>query len=266
MLIKIMDRLLNILLVEDELDVCKRFKAEINETLDMALIDITNNSYRALELVNEYTPDVVILDLELHLGRGNGLYFLRGIKNLRIPFLPYILIVTNNSSPTTYQFARELGADFIMYKHQEGYSEGRVIEFLDMMRSIIQSKQKSSNPLRTTTETAAQKRQRLRRVINTELNYIGINPKSVGFLYLTDAILIAAEDMLPNVTLLISEKYKKTPASVERAMQNAINRAWRTTDITNLLLHYTAKIHSSKGVPTINEFVRYYGNKVRSEH
>ena len=61
-----------------------------------------------------------------------------------------------------------------------------------------------------------------------------------------------------------TQKYGKTDSSVERAMQNAINRAWRNSDIDELLTHYKAKISSDKGVPTLTEFIHYYANKIKS--
>lgn len=261
-----MTRPLQVLLIEDEQDVCQRFKDEIEERDDITLVGITNDSYQALKIIQDYSPDAIILDLELHYGKGNGLLFLEELRNLPLSFLPYILITTNNSSPTTYQYTREARSDFIMYKHQDGYSEIKVIEFLCMMSSIIRSNQKNQNPLYATTETPAQKKQRFKRIISKELDYVGINPKSVGYQYLIDAILIIMEDPTPNITSIIAKKYKKTTGSIERGIQNAINRAWNTMDIDELLLHYTAKIRSTKGVPTINEFVYYYANKIKNEH
>lgn len=261
-----MERLLSILLVEDDPDVCKKFKAEIDEALNMSLIHTTNSSYHALELTKDYQPDVVILDLELNLGSGNGFHFLNQLKTLEPPISPYILVVTNNSSSTTYQLARELGADFIMYKHQKDYSEQKVIEFLEMMRSVIHSGNHTSDLLSATSETPTQKKQRLRRIISKELNQVGINPKSVGFQYLTEAILITLDDVQPNIALIVSKKFNKTSASVVRGMQNAINSAWRTADIDDLLLHYNAKVNPSTGVPTVTEFICYYANKIRNEH
>ena len=260
-----MDRPLNVLLIEDDQDTCQRFKNEIEEREDISLIGITNNAYRALELTKQYHPDAIILDLELHHGEGNGLEFLNDLRNFPLPFSPYILITTNNSSTTTYKFARKCGADFIMYKYQEGYSETKVIEFLCMMASIIHSNQKEHTPLQSETETPVQKEQRLRRIISRELDYVGISQKSVGYQYLIDGILLILDKPVPNISSIIAKKHQKTTASVERAMQNAINRAWNTTDIDELLLHYTASIHSSKGVPTITEFVYYYANKIKNE-
>lgn len=264
-----MDRQLTILLIEDEQDVCQRIKDEIDKTDDLVLISITNNSYRALELVRDYTPDVVILDLELHNGQGNGLDFLQKLDNTPLAVLPFLLVTTNNSSPTTYHFARELGVDFIMYKYQEDYTEKKVIEFLKMMRTTIHKSQKAYNPLNAIHKSPEQKEKHLKSIIYTELNYVGISPKSVGYKYLTDAILLSIEagevtNLQHTLLTKIAQKYKKSVFSVERGMQNAINRAWSTTDIDDLLLHYTAKINSSKGVPTLMEFICYYLNKIQN--
>lgn len=257
---------LHVLLIEDEQNVCQRFKDEINEREDIILVGITNDSYQALELIQKDIPDAIILDLELHFGQGNGLLFLKELQNLFLSFSPYILITTNNSSPTTYQYARETGADFIMYKHQSDYSEKKVIEFLCTISSVIHSNRKHQNPLNASTETLIQKKQRFKRIISKELDYVGINPKTIGYQYLIDAILIIMEKFTPNFTSIIADKYNKSYKSVEHGMQNAINRAWNTMDIDELLLHYTAKITSVKGVPTITEFVRYYANKIKNEH
>ena len=62
----------------------------------------------------------------------------------------------------------------------------------------------------------------------------------------------------------IAKKYQKTSASVERAMQNAIDRAWKTTDITTLEEHFRAYVNPTKGVPTLTEFIYYYADKVKN--
>ena len=87
----------------------------------------------------------------------------------------------------------------------------------------------------------------------------------VGRKYLTEAIQITINKPQSNICVVIGEKYNKTDASVERAMQNAINKAWRTSDIDDLAQNYTAKISSDKGVPTLTEFVYYYANKIKNE-
>ena len=91
------------------------------------------------------------------------------------------------------------------------------------------------------------------------------NPKAIGYKYLTDAILLVMEGHTNNLCTTIGDKYSKTDASVERAMQNAINNAWRSNDIDELLKHYSARINSDRGVPTLTEFVYYYANKIKND-
>lgn len=255
---------LNILLVEDDLDTCKKFKEYVDLTPDIELIEITNNSYRAVELTKECLPDAIILDLELNEGSGNGLLFLQDLKNASLSFKPYILITTNNSSSTTYEFARQLGADFIMSKHQRDYSEKNVVEFLRMMKEGILGRH-SNQPSDSHSDPPAEPSQKLlQRLITTELDAIGISPKALGYSYLTDAIILVIKGKPHGICSNLAVKYKKTDFSIERAMQNAINKAWRTTDIDDLLVHYTAKISSEKGVPTLTEFIHYYAKKIKN--
>lgn len=255
---------LNVLLVEDDTEACARFTEYTDMSDDVTIVSVTNNSYRALELVNEYYPDAIILDLELNDGEGNGLLFLQQLKNADVPYMPYILVTTNNSSSTTYDYARQYGADFIMSKHQEDYTEASAIDFLCMMKTIIHRHRNKQNTACETVESPAQYEKRTKKRIAMEIDKVGISPKYTGYQYLIDAIFLALNGQSNNICVTIGQKYSKTNTSVERAIQNAINRAWRSTDIEDLLSNYTARISSEKGVPTLTEFVYYYANKLKN--
>lgn len=261
-----MNKKLSILLVEDDQNACKDIIEYAEELDDISLIGVTNNSNKALEYVTDYLPNAVILDLELHEGCGNGLTFLGELKNMNLKVVPYILVTTNNSSAVTYEYARKLGADFIMAKHQSDYSARGVVEFLRMMKDILISKANSADLNHTTTESPEQKEKRITRRICAELDLIGISPKAVGYQYLIDAIQIVLKEPTNNICSVIGAMHNKSDSSVERAIQNALNRAWRTSNIEDLLKHYTAKINSEKGVPTMTEFIFYYANKIKNEY
>ncbi len=261
-----MNRELSLLLVEDDQKACTNIINLVDATDNISLVGVTNNSTKAIEYVKDYLPDAVILDLELHHGYGNGILFLQELRQLGLLKIPYILITTNNSSAVTYDYVRQLGADFIMAKHQPDYSEKSVIDFLLMMKEIIISRAKREASKNETVESPAQKNKRIVKRIFTELDLVGISQKSVGHAYLVEAIQIILNQPTINICDIIGKKFGKNTPSVERAMQNAINRAWRTSDIEDLLLHYTAKISSDRGVPTITEFVYYYANKIKNEY
>lgn len=261
-----MDKKLSILLIEDDKEACEAIKQYIDELDDVSLVGIADNSSRALECVKDCLPEAVILDLELHQGSGNGLLFLNELKQLDLPFYPFILITTNNSSAVIYEYARQSGADFIMAKHQLDYSAKKVVDFLRVMKNTIHSKIASKAPEHNTTESPEQKTKRIARRIGLELDFVGISPKHVGYKYLTDAIQLVIKQPTNKLCTIIGAKYGKTESSVERAMQNAIDKAWRTSDIEDLLVHYTAKISSEKGTPTLTEFVYYYAIKIKNEY
>lgn len=260
-----MDRKLEIVLVEDDQTACKELVYEIdNNPDDFVLIGITNNSSRAFQYVTENFPDAVILDLELHHGGGDGLEFLKRLQETNISKKPFILVTTNNVSAITHKVARELGADFIMTKNQEGYSAKSVLDILKLTKSVIIN-DSSQTQADLNTESPTQAAKRLQRRICSELDKIGISTRALGYTYLIDAITMAVKEHMQNVCDRIGEKYRKSASSVNRAMQNAINRAWSTSDIDELFSNYTAKIQSDKGVPTVTEFISFYAQKIKND-
>lgn len=253
---------LTVLLIEDDENACDEIRAYVDRLDDVNLVAVTNDATKALELVKYHMPDAIILDLELHMGGGNGIFFLSRLHDMALDHIPYVLITTQNTSNVTLEAARQLGADFIISKYETDYSGQKPIEVLRMMRNAIQ--RHSPSPA-TTPQTPADIDRKLTIRIHRELDHIGISPKAVGYQYLTDAILLAIHEPGPNLSRIVAGKHSKTPASVERAMQNAINRAWSNGNTEDLLQYYTAVINYDRGVPTLTEFIYYYANKFRNE-
>ena len=256
---------LTILILDDDQKACEKLQAAIDAVEDFSLLDITADTATALRKAKIGLPDVIILDLELHLGGGNGLFFLEDLQKLKLSIRPYLLVTTNNSSDITLEQARVFGADFIMAKSNSEYSAQYVVDFLCMMKPTIiaASHPASGNPR---TESPQEHDRHIAERIQRELDLIGISPKAIGYQYLIDAILMTYHAPEPNLCRKLAEKYHKTGVSIERAIQNAINRAWRTSDPDDLLAFYTAHIRPDKGVPTLMEFVHYYARKLRQEN
>ncbi|MDE5721640.1 MAG: response regulator [Clostridia bacterium] len=260
-----MEKRLEILLVEDDQQECKSIiDAVDNNPDDFLLIGVTNNSMRAFQHVIEAQPDAVILDLELHHGGGDGLDFLKRLKEAQLPHTPFILITTNNISMLTHEVARELGADYIMTKNQKDYSAKSVLEFLKITKSVILNRRQHVG-VNVVEESPTIAAKRIKRRICTELEKVGISPKAVGQKYLVDAITITIQQPVTRISDVIGKNYRKTESSVERAMQNAINRAWKTFDVNELYANYTARIRPDKGTPTVTEFIHYYAQKIKND-
>jgi len=261
-----MEKTLSVLLVEDEPDECDAFVQYIDTLEDVRLVQTTNNADKALEYARDYLPDVIILDLELHKGKGNGIAFLAALNQACLTVTPYILVTTNNISDMTHMQVRRLGADFIMVKSQSDYSVKSVIEFLQALKDSIHNLRKKKMDSNGLDEAPpAEMERRLLTRVSTEMDLIGVSPKAIGRKYLIDAIILIIDGQEHNIIPTIAKKYSKSDASVERAMQNAINRTWNTADIEDLQTYYTAKITSDKAVPTLTEFIYYYANKFKLE-
>lgn len=262
-----MDKDLVVLLVEDDEYDRSEIRNYIDITEGVVLAASTASSTQGIEYVSSYLPDVVILDLELHKGEGNGLNFLIELKKNAPVKRPYILITTNNSSQITYDKVRELGADFIMYKMQTDYSAKYVVDFiLNIKDALVSTNRYRNNSVeKAVLESPNQLNKRIANRINAELEALGISPKLVGRKYLRDAILTVIEKPQSYICGAIAEKYGKSDSSVERAMNHAITATWRAADIDVLCSLYTAHVNSDKGCPTITEFIYYYADKISQD-
>lgn len=260
-----MPKRIDLLVIEDDEGTCLAYEEYCKDREDVFLIGTSAYIDEALKVTEEFKPNAVVVDLELKKSQGSGFeYFIR-MNEIHLEVKPYFLVVTNNISETTYAVARNLGADFIIAKAKPDYSVAYVVNFL---RSIIDSIP-DMKPQHETSSRAIKKRieedynRRMVKKIGMELDIIGINPRFKGRNYLRDAIEMICQKEQPYICNELGKKYGKTPASVERAMQNAIDRAWNSTDITTLEEHYRAYINPKKGVPTLTEFIYYYANKVK---
>ena len=110
-----MNTRIELLILEDEPDERDALIKQVDARGDdFHLVAATGSSTEAFNKVMDYSPDAVILDLELHKGDGDGFDFLTQLRSANVPRPPYILVTTWNISPATYAAARELGADYIM--------------------------------------------------------------------------------------------------------------------------------------------------------
>ena len=256
---------MTILLIEDDEFEVNKFKEYVNTRNDVKLVKVTNSSKEAIESVKDYMPEGIIVDLELHKGEGSGLEFLEKLQNLDLDFKPLIVITTNVVSDIIYEHIRKLGADFIFYKKQNEYSAESVISSMTSLRETLYNSKINVLKRDIVKETPNEQKERMLEKINTELDLIGISNHLKGRKYLCDAIYYLIEHNKDNESVFnfLSNNYKIGISSVSRAMQTAINYAWRISPIEELMLHYKARVNFETGVPTPTEFIYYYADKIR---
>ena len=255
----------DLFVIEDEKSICEEYKERVKNYPEINYLGSTGNSEKALQMCKELNPGALVLDLELQQGSGNGLDFLTKLKKLNLPTKPYIIVVTNIISPTTHKIARQLGTDFVITKSQKDYNVKMVLDLFKTYNDVgfgLDNDEMFEGNAKM--EAAIAYREKLKNKITEELDLIGISPRVKGRKYLRDAIEMTCDKERANLSTLIAKKYSVSTASVERAMQGAINRAWNSTDTETLEKQYTAYINPKRSVPTLMEFVYFYADKVKS--
>lgn len=258
-------KVMKLLLIEDDLNECNKFKelAKIKEEIEF--IGITNSAEEGIKYVKRFMPEAIILDLELNNGKGSGFEFLEELRKLKLTINPKVIVTTNVCSDSVYDYLHKNKVDFIFYKKQDTYSVEKVINTLITLSGFENGKSDITSILQN--EDKEEQEEIIADRINKELDLIGISTHLEGRKYLYDAIfyLLTKQNDSEKISMIqyLSSKYKKASSTVSRAMQNAIFRAWRISSPDDLETYYTAKINYETGVPTPMEFIYYYVDKIK---
>lgn len=256
-----------LLLIEDDVAECIKFKDCAIKRADVTFVGMTGSSIEGMNYVRTRLPEGIILDLELHRGKGSGLQFLKDLQEASIALRPLVIVTTNSPSSVVYNHVHDMGADLVYYKRQADYSPEMVINTMLALRTSLQTTQRGNLPgdLQTI-ESPEELRKRIMERIDTELNLIGIAVRYKGREYLQEAIyLLITKDKENSDAVLyqIANRRKNTYSSIIRAIQTAINRAWDSSSIDDLQMYYTARVDIKTGVPSPTNFIHYYADKIR---
>lgn len=260
------NKIISILLVEDNKQDCAKFIKYIKSRNDIKLVGTTDSDIEALELIKKTLPDVLILDIELHNGSGNANSFglIENLQKIKLNKKPKIIVNTIVSSNTVYDYLHNNGVDLIFYKKQKKYSIENIINTITLLSGYSEDTLLTGNIVIENTEENEEK---ISSLINDELNLIGVSLHMQGRKYLHDAIyyLITNANAGEKISAVqfLANKYKRSNSTISRDMQNAIIHAWRVSCLEDLETYYTAKINYETGVPTPTEFIYYYCDKIR---
>ena len=257
-----------LLLLEDDVAECQKFKNCEKSRSDIRIVGMTGSSEEGLKLLKTHLPEGVILDLELHKGNGSGLQFLSEMKEQKLSFRPLVIITTNTFSNIVYDHVHSQGVDIVFYKKQPDYNVEMVVNTMISLRKSLYAVASSGVPSDLSSiESPECTRARIAERINSEFNQIGIGVHLKGRKYLFDAIfklLNCEEGESIHVINQISNEQKIDASAISRAMQTAINNAWKNSSINDLEIHYKAKVDPNRGTPTPTEFIYYYADKIRN--
>src|SRR6478735_6738255 len=101
-----------ILIVDDSSIIIKRVTGIIKDLNNTGTILHAGNYVKALQIVNQFSPQIILLDI--HLPDKSGVEVLRHIKENQMPIT--VIMLTNQSEEYYRTLCKEIGADYFIDK------------------------------------------------------------------------------------------------------------------------------------------------------
>ena len=256
-----MEKQIRILIAEVNSDYRTMLSDVINGEDDMSVVGATDDGLKALELVGQLRPNVVLTNVAL--SGLDGLGFIERIQEIPEDIKPKVFIITGFASDHIQDTATRLNVSYIFLKPCEFSA------VITRIRSVMSAE---DLPVPTFYQSAQQmsqvQEQSLESIVTEIIHEIGIPAHIKGYQYLREAIIRAVNDMdvINAVTKVlypeVAKKFNTTPSRVERAIRHAIEVAWDRGDVEVLQKFFGYTVSGIKGKPTNSEFIAMIADRL----
>jgi two-component system response regulator (stage 0 sporulation protein A) len=252
---------IQVVLADDNREFADLLREHLSSQQDIEIIGIAHNGNEVIELLDKFSPDVLLLDIIMpHL---DGLGVLEKIQEMKMN-IPKIIMLTAFGQESISQRAVELGASYYILKPFD----------MDVLTDRIRQMKGYPSPTARTKSTINfhARSSNLDANITNVIHEISIPAHIKGYLYLREAITMVYNeiDLLGAITKTlyprIAEKYNTTSSRVERAIRHAIEVAWNRGNMDSIRSLFGYTINVSKAKPTNSEFIAMVADKLRIEH
>ncbi|HBB28217.1 MAG TPA: sporulation transcription factor Spo0A [Clostridiales bacterium] len=229
------------------------------------VVAMADDGIKAIEAVEKYEPDILILDIIMpHL---DGLGVLEKMHKKELKKFPKVIILSAVGHDKITQRAINMGVDYYIIKpfNFDSFSE-RLLQISGYETSKVQVKNKEM-----VYNEKAEKELSLEAKITEILREVGVPAHIKGYQYLRTSII----EVVNNIELLgaitkelypsIAVKYSTTASRVERVIRHAIEVACNRGKIETINSIFGYTIHNNKGKPTNSEFIAMIADKLRLE-
>ena len=247
---------IRVLIADDNREFADLLHEYLQQQDDMQVVGVAYNGLDALELIEEFSPDIVVLDIIMPYLDGVGV--LEQLAGHSLARRPKIVMLTAFGQESITHRTLELGADYYILKPFD----------LDILaQRLRQMTTGDALPSKALNVRDKQKEQDIR--VTAIMHELGIPAHIKGYLHLRDAILMVTSrvDLLSRITKelypTIAEKYATTPSRVERAIRHAIEVAWTRGNVEFIDEMFGHTVSQEKGKPTNSEFIAMVADKLR---
>lgn len=244
-------------------DVGEEFQTLLAETLnneeDFEVVGATADGQKAVQMVSELNPDVLLLDIVLL--KLDGLGVLKAVNSMSLRQRPAAIVLSGFVNEHTTTEVAMLGAYYFMIKPCDMQT---LIERIRQVRGKGRTQQTSSPVLRP-----AKSEPSLESMVTSIIHEIGVPAHIKGYQYLREAIMITVRDMdvINAVTKVlypeVAKRFSTTPSRVERAVRHAIEVAWDRGDLETLQKFFGYTVSNAKGKPTNSEFIAMIADRLQ---
>lgn len=261
---------INVIIADDNKEFCNILSDYLANQRDIVVTGIAKDGLEALELVQEKSPDLVVLDIIMpHL---DGLGVLERLNGMNINPMPRIIVLSAVGQDKITQRAITLGADYYVVKPFDMDVFTKRIR--QMFNNVITSNDESKKAIPILNNNAEirysnNNEDTLEEEITNIIHEIGVPAHIKGYMYLREAITMVVNNMelLSAVTKelypSIAKKFNTTASRVERAIRHAIEVAWSRGQVETINKIFGYTIHNGKGKPTNSEFIAMVADKLR---
>ena len=248
-----MDNRTCVIIADNSEEFCSSLTAALHQTDRFQVIDTVSDGERAIKLVTERKPDILVLDMML--AKKDGISVLKAIGSLERK--PTVLATSGFITDYVASAAANLGVRYLMLKPCD---MSALVERLEEIRG--------GGSLRMTATRRGDKTS-IESLVTGIIHEIGVPAHIKGYQYLREAIIIAVEDMdvINAITKIlypqVAKTFQTTPSRVERAIRHAIEVAWDRGDLDTLQRFFGYTVSNTKGKPTNSEFIALIADKLQ---
>lgn len=255
----VMEEKTKILIVDDNPDVRTQLSGMLAGMEEVKLVGAAANGMTAIDMINRFKPDIVLLDIIMPQLDGFGVIEYLNEHDC----MPNVIVISALSQENFIMRALEMGVKYYIAKPFECDNiKNRIRDLIAMSKGMI--------PARTHTLTPASgaETRSIDEKISSVFITIGIPAHIKGYHFLREAIKMVVEnpDIINRITKDlypgIAKHFNTSPSKVERAIRHAIEVAWTRGRIDNINQVFGFNVYNKNDKPTNGEFIALIADKL----
>lgn len=263
---------ISLVIIDDSQQMKEMITQKFNEQNGFVVLEHVTNGEKAVEVVKDKNPDVVLLDLVVS-GR-DGMSILEDLHALKSE--SKVIVVTALTGDGFVCSAMQNGASYYMLKPCTADDVERRIKDIMQEHKPLNEQQEHINSIvaRYKNEgvvslpSVTSKIKSLDEKISNIFITVGIPAHIKGYQFLREAIKMAVDtpEIVNSITKKlypnIATRFCTTPSKVERAIRHAIEVAWNRGKIENINSVFGLQVYNANEKPTNGEFIALVADKM----